>query len=175
MIINCPHCNGKMRVDETKIPPGERVKVLCPHCSEISPVGDGTTPNQTGKGAPPAREPRPAADFAKTAETGAAKTEQRSTTPDQELCFPRDAFQNFRFPVEKEILTASKKKKASSMARLLVWIVVSLATIGLFALLVNLILPGPHGVKPFGQAENIEQSLPDTSGVSDRRIPVGGR
>jgi predicted Zn finger-like uncharacterized protein len=174
MIIKCPHCDGKMRVDETKIPPGERVRVLCPHCSEISPVGVATAPDSAAAVAAPTGGSRQTADLAKPPETEAPKTGQRSAAPEQELCFPRDAFQNFRFPAEKESPTASKKK-ASSMARLVVWIVVSLAIIGLFALLVNLILPGPHGVKPFGQVENIEQSLPDTSGVSGRRIPVGGR
>lgn len=170
MIIECPHCDGKMRVDETKIPFGARARVRCPHCNEISPANGGTPSHQTGRIARSTAAPGQSMASTSAGSPQAAKARSEPGASEAELCFPKDAFQNFRFPAETEIPAASNKK-AGSMKRLAVWVLVSLAVIGLFALLVNLVLPGPYGTKPFGQADKMEQGSPKAPVVDGRQNP----
>ncbi len=37
MIVKCLKCQDNMRVDESRIPDGEKVKIRCPICGEIQP------------------------------------------------------------------------------------------------------------------------------------------
>lgn len=176
MIITCPQCSRKMRVDESRLPVGQRAKVRCPHCNEISSLeGAGATgtggPPVTGPSTevPPASVSAPRTDTVET-----QKSELAGGAEHQDLCFPRDAFQNFRFPAETDPPTNPKKPR-SSMMRLVMWIAISLAIIGLFALLVNLLLPGPSGERPFSGTGKTEQTLPKAPPGPESARPGMGR
>ncbi|MFZ5866013.1 MAG: hypothetical protein ACOYXY_09050 [Thermodesulfobacteriota bacterium] len=53
-----------------------------------------------------------------------------------------DYVNDYRFPAEQEA-DASKRSAMALRARILVWVLLSLGVILVFAFLVNLILPGP--------------------------------
>ncbi|MGO9567516.1 MAG: zinc-ribbon domain-containing protein [Desulfomonilaceae bacterium] len=134
MIIKCSHCAGKMRVDDSRIPKGQRVKVRCPHCKGIGIVQDQSTVDQASApevttGSPGV--PEDASAPPRTASNGVS-----------EHTLPSDAFHSFRFPSEREAPLV-ERTPASRGFGIVTWILVSLGVVGLFALLVNIILSGP--------------------------------
>ncbi len=150
MIVTCPQCERKMQLDEKRVPPGEQVKVKCPHCEHIQ--------NFRSQGAvQPARnsqegEPRRPPPVMSATNSAAAS--------DIEPDLPRDAFQDFRFPVEQ-----SKTPRNDSMTkgpRIALWVGISLAVIVFFALLVNIVLPGPQGGSIFHTPSQTESSTPNS-------------
>jgi hypothetical protein len=150
-------------VDESRLPPGERAKVRCPHCKEISSIGDLT--KQPG---------RPASPGVTAEVAGEKKNVSRGKAMDHEPTFPKDAFENFRFPAETEAKEFPKKPRRS-LLKAIIWIGVSLAIIGFFALLVNLVLPGPYGSRPFGWSGKSEQTPAKMPAGSERPDPYSVR
>ncbi len=152
-----------MRLDESRIPKGGGVKVRCPQCNEIDYVEDPSLSKSRGKTpspqptskidirTSPARERLPRANGAK----GIA-----SEPPEPSI--PEDAFEGFRFPAEREE-NSSSKRSLSTWARILIWAIVSLAIVAIFALLVNIVLSGPAGNRPFIGGKS--------SGMMDRQSP----
>ncbi len=122
MVITCAGCKQKMRIDETRIPPGEKVKIRCPHCGAI-----GTVPTDSEPAVSPPHQ-------LKTT----AQQPQPSLNPTEHR-IPSDAFQNFRFPAEQG-RKADQKKLMTKRNRLILVIIASIVWIALFALIVNLIL-----------------------------------
>jgi hypothetical protein len=146
-------------VDESRLPSVERAKVRCPHCKEIISLGDqAKQPGRVGAPGISAEGPQRAASAEPGAMAGERKNVARGKAMDHEPTFPKDAFQDFQGP-------------RSSRLKIILWIVVSLAIIGFFALLVNLVLPGPYGGRPFGRSDKTEQSLPQMPGGSERLDP----
>ena len=134
MIIECSHCAGKMRIDESRIPKGQRVNIRCPHCKEVWAFQDQPAVDQT-----PA--PKDLADASNVRE----ESQPRPRTTGNgvsEHTIPSDAFQSFRFPSEREAPSAERQPARRSLG-IVAWILVSLGVVGLFALLVNIILSGP--------------------------------
>jgi len=134
MIVKCTQCGEKMRVDDKSVPPGKKVKLRCPHCQAVG-VTWLPTPEEDAGVAPLAsvvdetkRIPSPAA--------AAPKETERELHP------PADAFNNFRFPSEEED-RGPHRPAMSWKLRLVLWIAASVGVILFFALLVNLVLPGP--------------------------------
>jgi predicted Zn finger-like uncharacterized protein len=135
MIIKCSHCSGSMRVDESRVPKGQKVKIRCPHCKEIGVFQDRPTIDQTSA-------PRVLADTPDL--TGASTPRHRATGNGvSEHSLPSDAFESFRFPSERES-TLDERPSARAGFGIVTWILVSLAVVGFFALLVNIILSGPR-------------------------------
>ena len=144
MILKCSYCSGKMRVDDERIPVGRAVKVRCPHCKGIGLIARkapaGPTASLTsaaaakGESAPAAPPPTP------TEMIDSFEHSQGSQPPS--LLSERDAFDEFRFPSEQEVVQAGEKARGTGI-RIIGWIVASLAVILAFALIVNLILTGP--------------------------------
>jgi len=136
MVVRCSHCNGLMRVDENVLPKDPRVKVRCPHCQEIGLLAEMTASEEFLRG-----EPRETA----TRDTSSSSP-QSGLQPDDssEPTIPSDAFRDFRFPAERQTVE-STKSPGKQRVRLLVLALVSLAVVAFFALLVNLVLPGPLG------------------------------
>ncbi|MBI5571780.1 MAG: hypothetical protein HY914_17690 [Desulfomonile tiedjei] len=141
MIVRCCYCEGVLRVDETSLPAGRRAKIRCPHCKKIGSMPDiplqGAVSEDATAEAP--AEPR---DHPRL-----LPMEESSPAVAEEATMPRDAFQSFRFPAEQEESREHPKTSRHRGLRLAVWVIVSLAIVSLFALLVNLILPGPAGVQ----------------------------
>src|SRR5208283_4510199 len=128
MIIKCSHCAGKMRVDESRIPEGQKVKIRCPHCKNIGVVQD-----------------QPAVDQAPAPEvlTGSPSVQEKgspeprtSSNGVSEHTLPSDAFHSFRFPSEREAPLVETPPAVGGFG-IITWILVSLGVVGLFALLVN--------------------------------------
>jgi hypothetical protein len=84
-----------------------------------------------------------------------------------EPTIPDDAFENFRFPAETDE-RKPERKRMSRAKRVLLWVAISLAVVAFFALLVNVMLPGPTGRKPFVGAvpEPVRAEKPLTSPTS---------
>jgi predicted Zn finger-like uncharacterized protein len=134
MIIKCSHCAGKMRVDESRIPKGQRFKIRCPHCKGIGVIQD-----------------QPAVDQAAAPEvlTGASGVGEKGSPAPRttgngvsEHTLPSDAFHSFRFPSEREAPLV-EPPPARRGCGIVTWILVSLGVVAFFALLVNIILSGP--------------------------------
>jgi predicted Zn finger-like uncharacterized protein len=144
MILKCTYCNGKMRVDEKSIPEGKWVKVKCPHCNGIGLAGAQPPP----EGAIPGHSlPSPSAgapEVASTPRIPPSDTQLPYLPRQEEPSVPQDAFRGFRFPAEKASAEISQSEgKKTRRFRALAWIAASLGVILLFALIVNLVLPGP--------------------------------
>lgn len=145
MHLRCSSCSGMMQFDESVLSPDKRVEVRCPHCSEVGPVR---------------MDRRVSSDTAPVAETSAKIDEPsdtlRSDSPDwsasqrpvQQSDRPRrrpaqsDGSVEFRFPSESD-LPASASRTTSLALKIAVWILASLGVIAVFALIVNIVLPGP--------------------------------
>jgi hypothetical protein len=65
----------------------------------------------------------------------------------KEAAIPRDAFKTFRYPEEREN-HQTPPKQAKRGLPLWLWVLISLMVVAFFAVLVNVILPGPAGVRP---------------------------
>jgi hypothetical protein len=165
MIVQCSKCQGKMRVDQGRIPPGEKVKIRCPLCGEIQAYSEQPTSVIR-------------ADISEVMPQGVAASpkagvrEQKASPAllrgPQEPSIPSDAFQDFRFPAERSANPASRNKTPEkprrSGLRAAIFILASLAIIALFALIVNIVLPGPAGKKP-------AQGLPQFEEQHDTEAP----
>jgi hypothetical protein len=123
MILKCSYCSGTMRIDEEGLHEGRPLKVRCPHCKGIGFVGA-----RPSRGAPLPEE-----------RASSPGTEASDTT---DLSLPPDAFKDFRFPSEEDVSPPGRRFLSAKM-RILVWIGASVGIIIIFALLVNLVLPGP--------------------------------
>jgi len=148
-----------MRIEESRIPAGGGVKVRCPHCSEIGyvPARDVEAARETK----PVPGDHPASGEAPLGastlhQTLASETAKGACGAEPSL--PDDAFHDFRFPAERQ-MQESVRAPLSRRKKILVWAAVSLAVVAFFALLVNLVLPGPSGRKPFSGkgSERIDQ------------------
>jgi len=81
-----------------------------------------------------------------------------------DVSMPHDAFNEFRFPSEQDRQGSSRKTAIG--LKTIILAVASLVVIIFFALLVNIILPGPSGIK--GVSKEVqsqeEQTLTKTGG-----------
>ncbi len=178
MIIRCAHCQGTMRLDENALPDRPRVRVRCPHCRGIGYIERRFS------------QPTPA--VSSHAERPAGKSDQakfqlpKQVTDEPEveydLSIPEDAFKEFRFPAEQDSDGRSRngirngtrngiRNRATIGLKTVIVVVASLITIAFFALLVNIILPGPSGVK--GAVRAVQPEEEQTSAESSQNISPG--
>ncbi|MFH1115086.1 MAG: zinc-ribbon domain-containing protein [Pseudomonadota bacterium] len=160
MVIRCSHCRGMMRLDESRIPKDGGAKVRCPRCGEIDYVEESSLPKSRGQDRVPAagsRAPGPSASRGPVSSSTPRAGDPAGRT---EPSIPADAFQGFRFPGEREMDSVSNRS-SSTWKRILVWGFVSLGVVVVFALLVNIVLWGPAGDKPFSgvkPSEGVERN-----------------
>jgi predicted Zn finger-like uncharacterized protein len=180
MVIRCTHCKGIMRLDETKIPGGGGVTIRCPRCQGVDYVQDPSQAkggdSDKGLSVPKEIVEKPQKSSESTRRPA---PKQRVPSSDvSEVTMPSDAFQGFRFPAEEKG-DAFPKRRLSRRARLLLWGIASLVVVALFALLVNIVLPGPGGNRPFGGAIAPDQTqhrqLPDQSDPVNNEMSNGSR
>jgi predicted Zn finger-like uncharacterized protein len=159
MVIRCAHCQGTMRLDEKNIPDKPKVKVRCPHCSGIGYIENTSAPN-----------PLPSLfDEQPVSQPDQSKFELREPLTDKlemeyDVSLPHDAFKDFRFPAEQD--RQNNHRKTAIGLNTIILAVASLVVIIFFALLVNIILPGPSGIQGVsrgGQSEE-EGTLTKTGG-----------
>ncbi|AFM24295.1 hypothetical protein Desti_1584 [Desulfomonile tiedjei DSM 6799] len=122
------------------------MKLRCPHCGTVQPYHENS------------------------GITAEDKTILRSdpepiyAQPADDLTIPSDAFHEFRFPSERRNgkLSGSQtsNKSSNSWRRLAFWIAASLGVIILFALIVNIILPGPASQRPGSGLPQWEENAP---------------
>ncbi len=136
MIVRCSHCNGLMRVDEDRIRGQGAVRVRCPHCR-----GVGIAPQVQAHEAAPesgsSAERNPG-----TEDRRPAVTSPPAPPPNRRILRPRDPSEEFRFPAETGVSDGIKPSMGFTW-RILIWLIASIGVVGAFALLVNLMLPGP--------------------------------
>ena len=135
-----------MRVDETRIPSGGRIKVRCPHCQGVGFAEHDSEDSSADKEriSEPAAERNPLQPGA----SSASEFPPEETSAGFDLRIPEDSFRAFRFPAEEDADRPARRRTGTGM-KILLWAGISLAVIAIFALLVNIILPGPHGGKLF--------------------------
>ncbi|MDQ1240269.1 MAG: hypothetical protein QG577_2455 [Thermodesulfobacteriota bacterium] len=142
MVFECQSCGGLLRLEEPTVGKQSPEKVVCPHCGRQGKIisGHGSY----------VRDSQEKSGFLRQENDVSSKGEDLTETgvPQRdrtvlELESPQEAFQKSR------IMTNSGnelgKRKNLSGSGWIKWAVVSLAVICSFALLVNLILPGPTG------------------------------
>jgi hypothetical protein len=125
MILKCYHCDGLMEAQITSVPAGTRVKAKCPHC-----LGSGYVEDAAMNGLRSA--PLVGAD---SQPVEIPWSERSPTRPD-------GSEETFRFPAEGGA-TERQQRAGSRIRRLIWWSVASILVIAVFALIVNLVLPGP--------------------------------
>lgn len=141
-----------MRIDDSRIPKGGSVKVRCPHCREIEEVAHPASSDQAIVSPGPESGPGQPAALVEAGGLDAIGSETSSGAPHgpTEPTIPTDAFQNFRFPAETDATTIKSKWFPGGTRQILFWVVISVAVVALFALFVNVLLPGPMGTRPWG-------------------------
>ncbi len=136
-----------MRVDDSCLPEGKAVRVRCPHCQGIGTVGPlATDPGKSAPAPATASEPSTALpDQPKAPTVEAPQPEHR-----QELF---DPLNDISFPADSGPTLDPAAQPRRKWLRMAIWAVVSLAVVGFFALLVNIVLPGPrHSTRATDQA-----------------------
>jgi predicted Zn finger-like uncharacterized protein len=140
IILKCTHCGGMMKVDEAKVPPNRKFKARCPHCQNVDVVSSESIALQGSSVGPLAA---PAVQQPTTLVTPPPVVARDSgpslvvPPTEQEIHFPAD--------LQDE---PPARQRMSQRNKLICWAVGSLLWVALFALLVNLILPGPYGGPP---------------------------
>ncbi len=134
MIVKCAHCRGLMRVDHKQIPAHAQAKVRCPHCRGLGLV---RIPPLGALQEPSAKKPSGPADLARAAGAGFAGSGQPAVHEEPEYA------DEYLFPAERETLPYERQPGVIGL-RIVAWAVASVLIIFLFALLVNLMLPGPQ-------------------------------
>jgi predicted Zn finger-like uncharacterized protein len=170
MIIRCAHCQGTMRLDEKSLPDRPKVKVRCPHCSGLGYI-EPKFPRPAPAEKPPAEQPA-----TKSFQPEFQLPQQGADDPGMEydISVPEDPLDDFRFPAEQNgngRFRNGIRNGAAIGLKTVILVIASLITVAFFALLVNIILPGPGGVKgaiPAGQPEE-EQ----TSAINSREVLPG--
>lgn len=135
-----------MKVDESKIPQGEHVQIKCPHCQSIDEF-----PQDSKTTTEPIIEHNQAVNTEMDQQKKPANHISNATIPD-------DAFRGFRFPAEKE--SQINRSPRNTTMNLKFWLILGSIIVAGFALLVNIILPGPMEGTQFHQKA---PSRPDTS------------
>ena len=131
-----------MRVELKDLPPGKKVRVRCPHCRTIGQIPVPRRPLDS----PPYPGPKAGEGRRLSAPTGRGEEKSiasvRGSSRALDPSLPEDAFDDFRFPAEEG--KAAPRGRALGMGlKVLVWVGASLGIVLFFALLVNLVLPGP--------------------------------
>ncbi len=167
MVVRCFQCNGLLRVDENSLPFDRRAKVRCPHCKSI-----GLMPEQPAAhlatGDPNAAAPGDA-DYPALLPVQVPPPPPPKPPDWKEAAIPHDAFNSFRYPGDRNAKASEKKPPtAPKKWALVAWVVVSVAVVAFFALLVNLILPGPAGVSP--AVYTVPSGPAPPSGVTEENI-----
>jgi len=151
-----------MRLDEKNLPDKPKVKIRCPHCRGIGYIENTSAPNPLPSlsDEQPVRQPHQ------------PKIELRESLTDKlemeyDVSLPHDAFQEFRFPAEQD--RQGNSRKTTIGLKTIILAVASLVVIIFFALLVNIILPGPSGIK--GASRAVQSQEEQTLRKSDGDIP----
>jgi nitrate reductase NapE component len=168
-----------MKIDETKLPEGKDGMVRCPHCREILRIDEESLSLR-----PLASDSRPQEEPLDTNESVAPQADEQEFTSydvppnhDTKTSIDEDSSDDFLFPAEMGP-DPLKEKKRSLKLKLVLWVIISVALIGFFALLVNLILPGPP--EP-GKVPVVYSKKKQATGVksprssSPSRAPEAGR
>lgn len=169
MVIRCHQCKGLLQVDEKNLPSDRRAKIRCPHCKGIGMMPDASHQHVTGE------SPSEAAGNPQGGGYPALLPvePQRQPRDWKEAALPQDAFKTFRYPGDREESRESVRKPSRRGLPLWVWVIVSVVVVGFFALLVNLILPGPAGVRPLVHTVPPEHAGPPK--VTEENAPAPNR
>jgi len=129
-----------MKIDEGRLPEGRSVRVRCPHCNEIGPAQEPVSlAEPVGRELDTSSLPRD--------RTLAAPKAARPGRQGPSLSSGRGG--DFHLPAN-QASPALEKKMPSRGVKIVLWVIGSLLVVGFFALLVNIILPGPYGGGPGG-------------------------
>jgi len=146
MIVKCSQCAGLSRVDGAGLSSSMESRLRCPHCNavgdlqvalgldqELQPGEDTIALTGRMEISPKLADARNTSEFP-----------SQGARRDSDPTLPEEAFQSFpgRSSGNKRAFGA---KRIAVGSRLLLWAGLSLAIVIFFALLVNLVLPGPTG------------------------------
>ena len=149
MVVKCAHCFELMRVDDSRVPEGKPVKVRCPHCQGIGIVELAV---REAYSTAPVTEPViavPRAPQAPAERVPQAESRQELFDPLDEIQFPADR----GFPERPP-------EPSRKWLRMAIWTAISVAVVGFFALLVNIVLPGPRPSTQYRPDQLQQQNVP---------------
>ncbi len=167
IIEKCSHCQGLMKIDETKLPEGKDGMVRCPQCREILWIDEESRSLR-----PMSSESGSQAEPLETNGSDAPQDGEQEfasyTVPadhDTEDSLPEDSSDDFLFPAE--LGPGPSQKKATSLRfKVALWSIISVAVIAFFALLVNLVLPGPPESGKVPVVHRTEEATPGLKGTA---------
>lgn len=145
MIVECSQCRGLSRVDDAGLSPSAVTTIRCPHCHAEGALQFAPALNhgvqELGKTGliGPSESPPLLRD-----EKNTEKRSMEGLARENDPTLPEDTFQNFHTHSGKKIRAPRTQGSAFNL-KLLLWAGLSLGIVLVFALLVNLILPGPAG------------------------------
>ncbi len=154
MLIRCAHCQKTMKLDEQDLPDAPKIKVRCPHCQGIGYV-EKTSPAISGS--EPSLTVKKGINSSDQSQNGFTEAAHPEAEMKYDISLPDDAFKDFRFPAEEDEREKSQKKIIGS--KQILFVIASILVVIVFALLVNIILPGPSGVRGLTGAVEPEQGL----------------
>ncbi len=151
MLIRCTHCQGSMRLDNKDLGDKPRIKIRCPHCQGVGYIENRSAPKPIPNPIPepipqasPPEEPPLIQPYTSKLELPGSLSDKPEMKYDASL--PEDAFNGFRFPAEQED-RRNNSRNTYTGRKIIILAVASLVVVLFFALLVNIILPGPVGIK----------------------------
>jgi len=139
-------------MDEKDLPDKPKVKVRCPHCHGIGYIENRSASKPIPQASSPEEKP--------VSQPQKSKFELPESISDQpqleyDVSLTHDAFKEFRFPAEQERHGNARSNPIA--LKTIIWAAASLLVVLFFALLVNIILPGPAGVKGVSGALQSEE------------------
>jgi len=174
MVVRCSHCQGMMRLDEKSLPATPRVKIRCPHCQGVGYI-EHPPEKKPPKEAPPVLQPDEQAQGSHP-----QPKEHIVISPEAkyDVSMPHDAFKDFRFPAEQDlaeqVADARSRKPVSKRLKILLWVIASVGVVALFALIVNIVLPGPSGsTGAMPEVQQEEQKASPKTGRGNPSMPSG--
>ena len=133
MIVKCAFCDGFMRVDRESLGTGKKAKVRCPRCQKVGLVSATAIAHKSAK----SKRKIPGASGVLS--YSPEKSEVGEAPNGEELLESSD---EYLFPSEQKDFSYGRTAEGKGI-RIFLWIMASLIVILLFAMLVNLVLPGP--------------------------------
>jgi predicted Zn finger-like uncharacterized protein len=146
MIAKCSHCGGMMRIDESGLPKGRSVRVRCPLCNEVGPIREVSSPAPADRPLGGVEAPQSTSGSPDRPHEQILARPQTTSQETEELSASSGVTSEFRFPAEQGPVAPSEPT-FSRTRKMLFWVLGSLLVVAAFALLVNIILPGPYGGK----------------------------
>lgn len=165
MLIQCRFCKGLIRCDPVIVNQASATNVQCPHCGRVGYIQARKSYETENRKEQFTRGPVQEHEIFPEQLDEKDTVRERSEAWEGEI--PNESSQELHIMNVTQI--SSHQKTTASGTKWLRWILASAAVIVFFALLVNLILPGPTGHKFFGGVRFGDNSVSSDEAIEHRQ------